>query len=142
MLFGNDRTALRRFYVEAWRKLCADEPLEPLERQVAEVVRQHPEYHALLEDGDALLDRDFTPEQGQTNPFLHMGMHIAIHEQLATGRPAGVIECYHTLVQKYGDTHAAEHRMMECLGEQLWQAQRDGTAPQEQSYLACLRRLG
>lgn len=141
MLFGNDRTSLRRFYVEAWRKLCAGEPLEPLQQQVAEVVRQHPEYHAMLEGDDALLERDFTPEQGQSNPFLHMGMHLAIREQLATQRPAGVVECYRALLGKFGDVHTVEHHMMECLGEMLWQAQRDATMPQEQVYLDCLRRL-
>ncbi len=141
MLFANDRTALRRFYVEAWRKLRAGEPLEPLQRQVAEVVREHPEYHAMLEGDDALLERDFTPEQGQSNPFLHMGMHLALHEQLSTQRPAGVVESYQRLLTKFGDAHTVEHQMMECLGEMLWQAQRDGTMPQEQVYLDCLRRL-
>lgn len=141
MLFGDDRTALRRYYVEAWNKLRAGEPLEPLQRQVAEVVREHPEYHAMLEGDEALLERDFTPEQGQSNPFLHMGMHLAIHEQLSTQRPAGVVECYQKLLAKIGDIHTVEHQMMECLGEMLWQAQRDGTMPQEQVYLDCLRRL-
>lgn len=140
MLFGNDRTALRRYYLEAWRKLRAGEPMQALERQIAEVVQQHPEYHSLLED-DTALDRDYTPEQGQSNPFLHMGMHIAIGEQLATQRPAGIVELYQALQSKYGDHHQVEHQMMECLGEMLWQAQRSGSAPQEADYLNCIRRL-
>ncbi len=139
-MFGNDRTALRRYYVESWRKLQAGDPLQPLERLVAEVVQNHPEYHALLEAGEDLLDRDFTPEGGQSNPFLHMGMHIAIHEQLGTQRPAGIVEIYQRLLARYGDAHEVEHQMMECLGEMLWQAQRDGTAPQEQHYIECLKR--
>lgn len=140
MLFGNDRTALRRHYLEAWRKLCAGEPMQPLEQQIAEVVRHHPEYHAMLES-DAALERDFTPEQGQSNPFLHMGMHIAIAEQLSTQRPAGIVEIYQSLQRKLGDHHEAEHQMMECLGQMLWQAQRNGVAPQESHYLDCLKRL-
>ena len=140
MLFGNDRSALRRYYVESWHKLCAGESLEPLERLVAEVVRQHPEYHSMLEGDADKLERDYTPEGGQSNPFLHMGMHIAIQEQLATQRPAGIVEAYQRMMNKLGDPHLVEHEMMECLSEMLWQAQREGTAPQEQHYIECLKR--
>lgn len=139
MLFGNDRTALRRFYQEAWRKRRANEALEPLERQVAEVVSEHPEYHALIES-DAALAQDYTPEMGQSNPFLHMGMHLAIREQLGSDRPPGIAAAYRTLLLRLGDAHEVEHRMMECLGQALWEAQRAGRAPDEAAYLECLRR--
>lgn len=139
MLFGNDRTALRRFYQEAWRKRRDGLPLEPLERQVAEVVSEHPEYHALLET-DAALASDYTPEMGQSNPFLHLGMHLAIREQLAGDRPAGIVAAYRALLTRLGDAHAAEHHMMDCLGQALWEAQRAGRAPDEAAYLDCLRR--
>ena len=78
---------------------------------------------------------------GQTNPFLHMGMHLAIREQLATNRPAGITETFGLLMARVQDAHAVEHRMMECLGEALWQAQRSGQEPDEARYLACLRQL-
>jgi hypothetical protein len=139
MLFGNDRTALRRFYLEAWRKLRENQPLEPLERQIAEVVSEHPEYHALLEGEDALA-QDYTPEMGQSNPFLHMGMHIAIREQLGGDRPVGIVTAYRALLLRLGDPHAVEHHMMECLGQALWEAQRAGRAPDEAAYLKCLNR--
>ena len=141
MLFGNDRTALRRFYYEAWRKLREGAALEPLERQVAEVVREHPEYHALLES-DAALDRDFTPEGGQSNPFLHMGMHLALREQLAGNRPDGIVSAYQRLLLRLSDAHEAEHRMLECLGSALWEAQRNNRPPDEAAYLQCLRQAG
>ncbi|MEW6648379.1 MAG: DUF1841 family protein [Pseudomonadota bacterium] len=139
MLFGNDRTALRRFYLEAWRKLRDNQPLEPLERQVAEVVSEHPEYHALLESEDTLV-QDYTPEMGQSNPFLHMGMHLAIREQLGGDRPAGIVTAYRTLLLRLGDAHTVEHHMMECLGQALWEAQRAGRAPDEAAYLDCLKK--
>lgn len=139
MLFGNDRAALRRFYLEAWRKLRENETLEPLERQVAEVVSEHPEYHALLEN-DATLTQDYTPEMGQSNPFLHLGMHLAIREQLGSDRPAGIVTAYRTLLLRLGDAHTVEHHMMECLGQALWEAQRAGRAPDEAAYLMCLQR--
>jgi hypothetical protein len=30
---------------------------------------------------------------------------------------------------------------MECLAEMIWQAQRNGTAPDEEAYLECVRQL-
>ncbi|MFW5454384.1 DUF1841 family protein [Thioalkalivibrio sulfidiphilus] len=140
-MFENaSRDQLRRMYAEAWRKHRAGEVLEPLEKQIAELVAEHPEYQALIEDPDAVLAAEFTPEGGQSNPFLHMGMHLAIREQAGTNRPAGFTAAYQNAVRKLG-AHEAEHAIMECLGTALWEAQRFGRAPDEQSYLECVRRL-
>ena len=114
--------------------------MQPLEAQIADVIELHPEYHAALERPDDVVERDYTPEGGQSNPFLHMGLHLAIREQVATDRPAGIAEVHRTLVQRLGDVHAAEHAMIECLGEALWQAQRSGRPPDEAAYLEALRR--
>jgi hypothetical protein len=136
-----DRSALRRLYVEAWRGFRAGRPLEPLEHQIAAVIELHPEYHALLEDESAVVAGEYTPEQGESNPFLHMGLHLAVREQVATDRPAGIAAIRVALVEVLGDMHAAEHRMVERLGEALWQAQRSGRPPDEAAYLESLRRL-
>ncbi len=141
MLFGQNRDQLRRIYFEAWRKYREKLPLEPLEEMLASVILEHPEYHALLENEDASRDKDYLPELGQTNPFLHMGMHIAIREQLATDRPTGIRELYKQLLTRLHDTHTVEHSMAECLAEMIWQAQRSNTAPDEISYLDRLRSL-
>lgn len=141
MIFGNDRNQLRRFYIDSWNKQQAGEPLEPMETMVANVVGQHPEYHALLADPDTALANDFPPEQGEGNPFLHMGMHIAIQEQLTTDRPHGIMASYQTLKMRLGDPHQVEHQIIECLGQSLWEAQRSGTAPDERAYLECIQRL-
>ena len=138
MLYGSDRDDLRRAYVEAWSKSCAGQPLEPLERVLAEVIEEHAEYHAMLESPDAL-EREFPPEAGRSNPFLHMGLHIAIREQLATDRPSGVRGLYAKLLPRFADAHRLEHALMECLAETLWDAQRAGTAPDEARYLARVR---
>ena len=136
-----DRSSLRRSYVEAWRKWRERAPLEPLEHQIASVVEQHPEYHPVLEQDADALNRDYSPEGGQSNPFLHMGMHLAIREQVATNRPAGITAIHAALSQRLGSAHEAEHRMIECLGEALWNAQRSGLPPDESAYLESLRRL-
>ena len=105
------------------------------------VVALHPEYVQLLESGPAALDREYTPEEGQTNPFLHMGLHLAIREQVATDRPAGIALVHRSLAARLGDVHEAEHAMIERLGAALWNAQRAGLPPDEAQYLESLRRL-
>ena len=138
---GQNRDQMRRMYLEAWRKYSARAPLEPLEAQLAAVIAEHPEYVAWLEAGEQALSAEFTPEGGRENPFLHMGLHLAIREQVATNRPAGIAEIHQKLSERLGDTHAAEHAMLEPLGETLWDAQRQGRMPDEQSYLERLRKL-
>lgn len=141
-MFGSDRDSMRRFYRETWRKAQAGEPLEPMERVVAGVITDHPEYQPLLAPGnEAVLDRDYPPEDGQTNPFLHMGLHIALREQEATDRPPGIAALIHQLKARTGDPLEAEHRLMEPLGETLWEAQRAGSQPDEAAYLDRVRRL-
>ena len=138
MIFGQDRDELRGMYQTAWRKYRNEEALSPLEAQIAQVVEQHPEYHDAV-TGD--LERDFTVEAGETNPFLHMGLHLGIREQVATDRPAGVADIFKGLAAQSADPHSAEHRMIDCLAETLWEAQRDQLAPDERAYLERLRRL-
>lgn len=137
-MFGQDREQMRRFFGAAWQKRLEGLPLEAVEMLVADVIADHPEYHALLEE--AALEREYPPELGATNPFLHMGMHIAIREQVAAGRPAGIPGLHQAITIRLGGAHEAEHRMMDCLGEVLWRAQRDGAEPDEAAYLECLRR--
>lgn len=137
------RADSRKMFFEVWRKQRAGELLSALETIVADIIRLHPEYHALL-DGDPgkTLDRDWQPEGGETNPFLHMGLHIAIREQLSIDRPPGVKAAYQALLDRTRDPHAAEHLMLECLAETLWRGQREGRLPDEAAYLACLKSRG
>ncbi len=139
MLFGQDRDQLRRTYVEAWRKHNQGEPMEPLEQQIAQVIAQHPEYHSLLEQEERALGGEFLPETGESNPFLHMGLHLAIQEQLSTDRPAGLVLAYKTLLMQIQDPHETEHQVMECLAESLWQSQRNNTPPDEAAYVRCIQ---
>ena len=139
MIFGSDRNELRQMYVDAWQKCSAGEPLSPLESQIAQVIQDHPEYQPAV-TGETL-DETYTPEGGKTNPFLHMGLHLALREQIATNRPAGITQAFESLQTKTGDRHAAEHQALDCLAEALWTAQNNNTAPDEQAYLESLRRL-
>jgi hypothetical protein len=138
---NQSRDELRRVYVEAWRKRRAGLPSEPLEAQVADVIALHPEYHAALERGEDALAHDYTPDDGQSNPFLHMGLHLAVRDQIATDRPAGLRKAFESLAQRIGSAHDAEHRIIECLAEAMWEAQRSGRPPDEIAYLQRVRRL-
>lgn len=134
------RDQVRQVYLDVWHKMQQKQLLEPMEALIADVIDSHPEYHALLADDAEVKQQEFTPEQGQTNPFLHMGMHIALREQAGTDRPAGINAIYQRLTAAKGQ-HQAEHAMMECLGQSLWNAQRIGVAPDENEYFDCLKKL-
>jgi len=138
---GQNREQLRQMYLDAWRKYTARQPLEPLEAQLAAVIAEHPEYVPLLESGPEALATDYTPEGGRENPFLHMGLHLAIREQVATDRPAGIAKIHQSLSRRLRDPHAAEHAILELLAQTLWESQRSGRAPDEQRYLERLRAL-
>jgi hypothetical protein len=133
------RDELRNVYIEAWRKRREGLPMEPLEMQVADVIELHPEYQAALTDPQRVLDRDYSPEGGQSNPFLHMGLHLAVRDQLATDRPPGIRAAFNAVVTHLGEPHDAEHQLIECLAETLWESQRAGRPPDENAYLERVR---
>ncbi len=132
---------MRRRYLDAWRKFSAREVLSPLEAQLAAVIAEHPQYLSWLESGDEVLGAEFTPEGGRENPFLHLGLHLAIREQVATDRPPGIAAVHAGLARRHGGAHDAEHIMIEPLAQTLWEAQRSGNAPDEAGYLERLRSL-
>lgn len=141
-IFANQsREDLRRMYCDAWDKRRKRLPATPLETQIADAIELHPEYQALLEDPVRVLDKDWLPEGGATNPFLHLGLHLAIRDQVATDRPAGIREAHRMLIAKVGNLHDAEHQMIERLAEALWNAQRSNLPPDEQAYLQAIIKL-
>lgn len=140
-MFSNDRNRMRQVFFAAWQKKQQNQELSALEQMLVQVMLEHPEYHPVLNDPDAFADRDWTPEQGQTNPFLHMAMHLGIHEQLAADMPTGIKLLYQQLLGKFNQPHDLEHKMMDCLGQALWQAQASGREPDMHEYLACLKKL-
>ena len=132
---------MREFFRSSWQKHNRGEVLEPMEALVADVIALHPEYHQLFSDENKDLDRDYLAENGESNPFLHMGMHISLREQVNTDRPTGIKHIYKQILIKMGDQHQAEHQMIECLAESLWQAQQTSQFPDENEYLRCLRQI-
>ena len=140
-MFNPSREQVRQFFCESWRKYRERQILEGAEATAADLITEHPEYHALLENPQAAVEQEFTPEGGQTKPFLHLSLHLAIAEQISIDQPPGIRAEYDRL-RRTLDVHDAEHAVMECLGETLWHAQRHGTPLDSARYLECLRRAG
>ncbi len=140
MFFNPSRDEARLFLFETWRKKRAGELLTPLEDLAAQLIGKHPEYHAVLQDKERFLARDYHPAQGEANPFLHLMMHLTIEEQISLDQPHGLRAHFTRLSEAFQSEHDAQHRMMECLGEMIWQAQRQNTPPDGQVYLDCLAK--
>jgi hypothetical protein len=139
-MFAPSREEVRRFFIDTWQKYRAGAPLVGLEETALGVLLLHPEYHPALEDAEKALSRDYTPDGGELNPFLHLSLHLAVEEQLSIDQPVGIRAAYGALVQRLGDEHDAKHTVVECLGEIVWRAQRLGAPPDEHAYLECVRR--
>ncbi len=139
-MFDPSQSDVRRFFCEAWRKHRAGEPITPLESIAIDWIDAHPEYHPDLESVDEALAARYDVEGGRSNPFLHLSMHLAISEQLSIDQPPGIRAAHETLARRLGSEHSAAHEIMECLGEVVWRAQRDGTAPDSAAYVECIRR--
>ncbi len=140
-MFNPSRDQARQFLLDAWRKRLESLPATALETLAADIIALHPEYHALLTAEDALT-REWTPEDGAMNPFLHLSLHLAIEEQLSIDQPPGIRALFESRRAQYGDHHAALHDVLECLGETLWRAQRDRAPLDGEAYLECIRRRG
>ncbi|MCB5186977.1 DUF1841 family protein [Methylobacillus caricis] len=138
-LFNPSRDQVRQFFFDAWAKFQQHAALTELEKLAVEVMQAHPEYHHVLSTPDTYKDQAYFPEMGETNPFLHMSLHLSILEQVAIDQPPGIKAAYHALWQKYDDAYQAQHDLMDCLAETIWQAQRQGGPPDAEAYIACMQ---
>ena len=139
-MFNPSRDEVREFFFELWGKHLAAQALTPLESMALAVVLEHPEYHTVLAEPQTYRDRTWTPEGGETNPFLHLSLHLAIEEQVSIDQPPGIREALRALASRLDSRMAAQHEIMDCLAEQVWQAQRTGAPFSNESYLDCINR--
>ncbi|MDE0798251.1 MAG: DUF1841 family protein [Nitrosomonadaceae bacterium] len=137
-MYKLSRHQSRQFFFDTWHKYNHQELLSDMEKIALSIILLHPEYHSILDDTERYQDKDYPPEMGNTNPFLHMSMHIAIKEQLSIDQPSGIRERFNRLQEKNKDEHETMHQVMECLAEMLWQAQRNQSAPDSSIYFECL----
>ncbi|MDB5823947.1 MAG: hypothetical protein JWR21_2651 [Herminiimonas sp.] len=139
-MFTPSQHDVRQFFCETRRKQKTNEILTPLEAIARDWVIQHPEYDAALADSERALATAYAVETGQTNPFLHLSMHLSIAEQISIDQPPGIRAAFLALAQRLGSEHEAHHQIMECLGEMIWSSQRNGTPPDGAAYIECVQR--
>ena len=136
-MFSQDRSKQREFLAKSWQKHISAQILEPLELQLALIVQKHPEYQALIND----INLEYFPEQGKTNPFLHINLHLALQDQLALNQPIGINDIYKKLIVIHSDTHEVEHMMMECIAEMIFNSQKNNATLDQDNYLINLKNL-
>jgi hypothetical protein len=139
-LFNPSQQQVREFFCSTFQKWQTKMPLTPLETIAADWISEHPEYFADLESIESALKAEYSPEQGKTNPFLHLSMHLSISEQLGIDQPPGIKSAFNTLLGRLNNPHEAAHQVMECLGEMVWQSQRSGLPPDGVEYIECINR--
>jgi hypothetical protein len=139
-MFNPSRDQVRQFFFDAWKKYQDKAPLAGLEPVAVDVMLAHPEYREALEHPERHAERDYSPDRGESNPFLHLSLHLAVEEQLSIDQPPGIRAEVDRIARARGDRHEALHAALECLGETVWRAQRDAAAPDAAAYLECLRK--
>jgi hypothetical protein len=139
-MFQPSQHDVRRFFCETWRKQRDGLPLDAMQAKASPWIAEHPEYHVELSDLNAALAASYTVENGRTNPFLHLSMHLSIDEQCAIDQPTGIRQAVQLLAARRGSLHEAHHEVMECLGQMIWTSQRSGLPPDGQAYLDAVRR--
>jgi len=140
VMFNPTQADVRNFFFDVFSKAQKNLPLSDLEKIAYSVILEHPEYHEVLKNKEKYIDYQYLPEMGETNPFLHLSMHLTIHEQLSVNQPIGINELYKQMCLKFGDEHKASHEIIDCLGEMVHQAQRNNTAPDVNVYFACINK--
>jgi hypothetical protein len=141
MFYGDTIQETRQMFYSSWEKYQHKQPLLPLEQQIAQIILDHPEYHKIIENINKFQEHTYYPEFGETNPFLHMGLHLAVREQITTDRPVGIKTIYKNLIDKYKDPLVVEHVIMDQLAECLWLSQKNNLPPDENHYLNTLSDL-
>jgi hypothetical protein len=139
-LFKPGRDEVHTFFFDAWAKFKQQKALTDLEKIALGVMHMHPEYHAILDAPEQFQNQEYFPEFGETNPFLHMSLHLSILEQISINQPIGIAGIYEQLKLKHQDEHNAQHDILECLGEVIWQAQRKNSAIDSQYYVQLLQQ--
>ncbi|NCN69978.1 MAG: DUF1841 family protein [Rhodoferax sp.] len=139
-MFNPSQADVRRFFCSVYAKAKAEQSMEAIETIASLWIDEHPEYHAALADVEAALRNMSQVDEGKTNPFLHLSMHLSITEQCSIDQPRGIRQAVELLTHRLDSLHEAHHAAMDCLGQMLWESQRAGRAPDGQGYVACVQR--
>ena len=139
-MFSPTQADVRRFFCSIYAKTQTGQALDAIEKIASLWMDEHPEYHAELADQDAALANMAKPEDGNSNAFLHLSMHLSISEQCSIDQPRGIRQATELLAHRRGSLHDAHHEVMACLGNMIWESQRSGRPPDGNTYVACVQR--
>jgi len=139
-MFSPSQADVRRFFCSVYAKARAGAALEAIETIASQWMDEHPEYTQDFSDVDAALASMAEVQEGRTNPFLHLSMHLSISEQCSIDQPRGIRQAIELLTHRRNSLHLAHHEAMECLGKMLWESQQAGRPPQGDAYIACVQR--
>lgn len=139
-MFSPSQADVRRFFCSVYAKARAGTALEAIETIASQWMDEHPEYAQDFSDVDAALASMTEVQEGRTNPFLHLSMHLSISEQCSIDQPRGIRQAIELLTHRRNSLHLAHHEAMDCLGKMLWESQQAGRPPQGDAYIACVQR--
>jgi hypothetical protein len=139
-MFNPSQADVRRFFCSVYAKARAGQALEALETIASHWMDEHPEYGLDFANLDAALVSMGNVQEGRTNPFLHLSMHLSITEQCSIDQPRGIRQAIELLNHRRNSLHQAHHEAMDCLGKMLWESQQVGRPPDGESYVACVQR--
>jgi hypothetical protein len=139
-MFTPSQADVRHFFCSVYAKARSGAPMQAIEILASQWIDEHPEYHADLRDEAAALERMYEVKDGQTNPFLHLSMHLSISEQCSIDQPRGIRQAVELLTARRDSLHEAHHQAMECLGQMVWESQRAGRPPDGAAYIDCVQR--
>lgn len=138
--FNPSRDQVREFFFNTWLKFKQNQMLEGVEKIGVQVMQMHPEYHAILDDSARFMHQQYFPEMGETNPFLHMSLHLSVLEQISINQPIGIATIHQQLLMQHKDAHTAQHDLLDCLAETIWQAQRNKQGLDAEHYMRLMQQ--
>jgi len=139
-MFQPSQADVRKFFCAVFAKWHTAQPMDALETLASQWIAEHPEYHADFANEAAALEKMYDVEDGKTNPFLHLSMHLSVSEQCSIDQPRGIRQAVELLAARRDSLHDAHHETMEALGKMIWESQRSGRPPDGQAYIDAVQR--
>ncbi|AGF49226.1 DUF1841 family protein [Candidatus Kinetoplastidibacterium galati] len=112
-MFNPSLDQARYFFIEVWNKHKLSKTLTPIEKTTIACILEHPQFYKDLDNKESIKN-SYNSNFPESNPFLHLSMHLAISEQLLIDQPCGIKAAYNKLITS-NDPHTAIHKIIKCL---------------------------
>ena len=138
-----DRAQNRKLFHMLWERAQNDDfaGLDDEQRRIAEALKLHAdEYHNVFEFSDVVPDREFDPQKGEVNPFLHISIHAAVQAQLEAKDPIEVLQFYNAMRKKKCSHHDALHLILTILAPLMFRTMKSLMPFDNNRYLSLLKK--